>query len=58
MESPEHEHFGYEEGQTTGVLFSSPEKVSVLRQRHDMILRQALNPEESARLINELAEEL
>lgn len=58
LETSSHEHFGYEEGQTTGVLYADPEKLSVLRQRHEMILRQALSPEESARFIEKLAEEL
>lgn len=58
LETPEHDYLGYEEGQTTGVLFSDPEKISTLRQRHDMILRQALAPEESARFVGQLAEEL
>ena len=58
LETPEHEYLGYEEGQTTGVLYSDSEKISILRQRHEMILRQALSPEESARYIGKLAEEL
>jgi len=58
LETPEHEHLGYEEGQTTGVLFADPEKVSILMQRHAMILRRALSPEESACVIRKLAEEL
>ncbi|OEV06157.1 DNA-binding protein [Streptomyces nanshensis] len=58
LETSGHEYYGYEEGQTTGVLYADPEKLSVLRQRHDMILRQALSPGESLRFIEELAEEL
>ncbi|MGP3927077.1 helix-turn-helix domain-containing protein [Streptomyces sp. 8N616] len=58
LETPEHEHPAYEEGQTTGVLHADPEKVSIIAQRHAMIARQALSPEESARFIRELAEEL
>ncbi|MEU7312852.1 helix-turn-helix transcriptional regulator [Streptomyces sp. NPDC007083] len=58
LETPDHEYLGYEEGQTTGVLYSDAGKVSTLRQRHEMILRQALSPEESARFISKLAEEL
>jgi transcriptional regulator with XRE-family HTH domain len=58
LETPEHEHCGYEEGQTTGVLYDDPRKISVLRQRHEMILRQALSPGESVRFIEQLAEEL
>ncbi|AXK32961.1 XRE family transcriptional regulator [Streptomyces armeniacus] len=58
LESSEREHLGYEEGQTTGVLYSDSEKLSILRQRHEMILRLALSPEESARFIGELMEAL
>jgi len=58
VETPEHEHLAYEEGQTTGVLSAAPEKVSIVMRRHDMIVRQALSPEESAHFIRKLAEEL
>ncbi|RCG20931.1 XRE family transcriptional regulator [Streptomyces diacarni] len=58
LETPDHEHLGYEEGQTTGVLHSDLGKIGTLRQRHEMILRQALSPEGSARFIAELTEEL
>ncbi|WEO95794.1 helix-turn-helix transcriptional regulator [Streptomyces sp. FXJ1.172] len=56
LETSEHEHFGYEEGQTTGVLYSDPDRVSIASQRHAMILRQALSLSESARFIGEVAE--
>ncbi|MBC3844040.1 helix-turn-helix domain-containing protein [Streptacidiphilus sp. 4-A2] len=58
LETPGHDRLAYEEGQAAALLYSDPEKVSLLTQRHAMILRQALNPEESARFISELAEEL
>ncbi|WP_254886213.1 helix-turn-helix transcriptional regulator [Streptomyces sp. NA02950] len=58
LETPDHEHLAYEEGQTTGVLYADPAKVSVVTQRHAMILRAALSPEESVKFIGELAEEL
>lgn len=58
LETPDHEHYAYEEGQTTGVFYTDPQKISVLRQRHEMILRQALSREESARFIRKVAEEL
>lgn len=57
LETAEHDHLGYEEGQTTGFLYSDPERVSTVTQRHAMILRQALSPLESARFISKLAEE-
>ncbi|MCA1219064.1 helix-turn-helix domain-containing protein [Streptomyces sp. 8L] len=58
LETPEHDQLAYEEGQLSGMLYADPEKVSFAAQRHAMILRQALSPEESARLIRKLAEEL
>ncbi|MEU3461530.1 helix-turn-helix transcriptional regulator [Streptomyces sp. NPDC006733] len=58
LETPEHEQLAYEEGQHVGALYGDAERVSVLSQRYAMILRQALNPEESARFISKLAEEL
>lgn len=58
LETPDHEHLVYEEGQTTGVLYADPPKVSIINQRHAMILRQALSPEASADFIRKLAEEL
>lgn len=57
LETPEHEHLAYEEGQIVGVLYAEPDKVSVVAQRHAMILRKALSPEDSARFIGRLAEE-
>lgn len=57
LETPEHERLAYEEGQVTGVLYDDPDKVSTIMRRHDMIARQALGPDESARFIGKLAEE-
>ncbi|WP_431047697.1 helix-turn-helix domain-containing protein [Streptomyces sp. P1-3] len=58
LETPEHEHLAYVEGHETGALYVDPATVSVIRQRHAMILQRALTPEESARFISKLAEEL
>jgi hypothetical protein len=58
LETPDHEHLAYEEGQEVGVLYAEPEKVSNFIRRHAMILQQALSPEESAQTIEDLAEEL
>ncbi|WP_329318816.1 helix-turn-helix domain-containing protein [Streptomyces sp. NBC_01262] len=57
LETPEHKRLAYEEGQITGVLYDDPDKVSTIARRHDMIARQALGLEESARFIRKLAEE-
>lgn len=58
VETPEHELLVYEEGHETGLLYADVDKVSAIVQRHAMILRQALSPDESVRLIRKLAEEL
>ncbi|MGW6912238.1 helix-turn-helix domain-containing protein [Kitasatospora sp. NPDC054939] len=58
LETPEHEQLAYVEGQKTGVLYSAPDKVNPLAQRHGMIRMQALGMEESAEFIGKLAEEL
>lgn len=57
VETPEHEHLVYEEGQTTGVLYADPEKVSTVMRRHDTIIREALSPRDSVRFITKLLEE-
>ncbi|MGW2825070.1 helix-turn-helix domain-containing protein [Streptomyces sp. NPDC001443] len=58
LETVEHELLVFEEGQATGRLYSEADKVSAIVQRHAMILRQALSPDESARLIAKVMEEL
>lgn len=58
LETAEHQRLAYEEGQALGMLHSDPSRVSILSHRHEMILRQALDPEASAKLISELLEEL
>ncbi|MCM2426669.1 helix-turn-helix domain-containing protein [Streptomyces sp. RKAG337] len=58
LETPDHDQLAYEEGQMMGILYAEPVKVSVLAQRHAMILRQALRPEESVQFIRALVEEL
>ncbi|MHA4814289.1 helix-turn-helix domain-containing protein [Streptomyces aculeolatus] len=57
LETPEHEHLAYEEGQTTGVLYADAEKVSIVMRRHDMIAREALSPGDSGQFITRLLEE-
>ncbi|QLE75989.1 helix-turn-helix domain-containing protein [Streptomyces rectiverticillatus] len=58
VETPQHEHFTYEEGQTSSTFHSNAEKVSAVVKRHAMIAQCALSPEETERFIKELAEEL
>ncbi|MFP3988442.1 helix-turn-helix transcriptional regulator [Streptomyces sp. E11-3] len=58
LEMVDHERVAYEEGQATGRLYSDPECVSIIAQRHAMILRQALRQDESVTFIRKLAEGL
>ncbi|WP_406172818.1 helix-turn-helix domain-containing protein [Streptomyces sp. NBC_00996] len=58
VETKEHEHYAYVEGQETGVLYADADKLNALTQRHGMIRMQALNVEESVRFIRKVAEEL
>jgi hypothetical protein len=58
LETQEHEKVAYVEVQDAGQMYSDPEMVSVLSHRYEMILRRALSPEESVRIIRKLAEEL
>ncbi|MEV4868331.1 helix-turn-helix domain-containing protein [Streptomyces syringium] len=58
LETGEHEHLAYVEGQEAGVLYADPETVSAVTQRHALIARRALGPKESAHFIRALAEEI
>ncbi|WP_035846699.1 helix-turn-helix domain-containing protein [Kitasatospora azatica] len=58
IETPDHQHYAYLEGQSSGILYADAERLSVLTQRHGMIRMQALGVEESARFIGTLAEAL
>ncbi|MCC2274637.1 helix-turn-helix transcriptional regulator [Streptomyces sp. ET3-23] len=58
LEMPEHERFVYEEGQQSGVLYSEPEKVAVMSQRHVVIAQRALSPDESACFLRKLVNDL
>jgi transcriptional regulator with XRE-family HTH domain len=58
LETAEHDHYAWVEGQETSVLHADPERISVLTQRHGMIRMQALSAEESAQFIKKVAEEL
>jgi hypothetical protein len=57
LDLPEHERIAYEEGQAAGLLHSDADKVQLLSQRHERILRQALTPEKSAEFITTLMED-
>jgi transcriptional regulator with XRE-family HTH domain len=58
LETGEHEHYAYVEGPETSALYSDAETIHHLTQHHGMIQAQALNTEDSARLIAEVEEQL
>ncbi|MGC0400547.1 transcriptional regulator with XRE-family HTH domain [Streptomyces sp. SAI-126] len=54
LETLEHQHYGYVEAQQVGLVISDPSKVSAFGLRYGKLRSQALNVEESARLIERL----
>lgn len=57
VETKDHHHVAYLEIEDESVLVSDPEKVSRLSHRYAKIRTQALSPDESLRLIEQLAKE-
>ncbi|BFO16139.1 hypothetical protein SHKM778_25270 [Streptomyces sp. KM77-8] len=58
LETLEHRQVGYFESQGVGLVISHAAKVSSLGLRYGKLRSQALNTEESARLIERIAGEL
>ncbi|MFJ5609110.1 helix-turn-helix domain-containing protein [Streptomyces sp. NPDC093221] len=54
LETPAHEHLAYFEVHDVSSLIDDPDDVSVLQQRYGMLRSQALTPEESMRLMDDL----
>ncbi|MFI1591390.1 DUF5753 domain-containing protein [Streptomyces halstedii] len=54
LETPDHDHLAYVEGQLTSVLHDDPDEVCVLQQKYGMLRSQALSVERSARLLDDL----
>lgn len=54
LETPDHEHLAYMEGQRVSFLVDDPDEVSVMQQKYGMLRSQALSPEESTRLLDGL----
>ncbi|MET8677586.1 helix-turn-helix transcriptional regulator [Streptomyces sp. NPDC004647] len=55
LETPEHDQLAYLEGQRVSFLVDDPDEVSVLQQKYGMLRSQALTPEESMGLLDDLA---
>ncbi|WP_328690856.1 helix-turn-helix transcriptional regulator [Streptomyces phaeochromogenes] len=54
LETPENEWFGYCEGQRSGQLFADPKTISVLHMRYAKLRSQALTPEDSRSLLEQM----
>ncbi|MFE6691914.1 Scr1 family TA system antitoxin-like transcriptional regulator [Streptomyces sp. NPDC057743] len=54
LETPDHDHLAYIEGQLTSVLHDDPDRVSELQQKYGMLRSQALTPEETMSLLDDL----
>ncbi|MFJ6014666.1 Scr1 family TA system antitoxin-like transcriptional regulator [Streptomyces sp. NPDC092952] len=54
LETPEHDHLAYVEGQLTSYLHEDPDQVSVLLQKCGMLRSQAHSVDASARLMDEM----
>ncbi|WP_244291233.1 helix-turn-helix domain-containing protein [Streptomyces subrutilus] len=58
LETPEHEHIGYAEGQRSSKLVTDPDEVSIMAQRYAMLRTQALNTSETRGLLERMLGEL
>ncbi|MET9451576.1 helix-turn-helix domain-containing protein [Streptomyces cinerochromogenes] len=58
LETPKGRRLAYSEGQENGRLISDPKEVSLLCQRYDTLRSQALHPNESRGLLEQLRGEL
>lgn len=58
LETPEHEHLAYIEGQRSSQRVASPDDISILTLRYAMLRTQALNSEETASFLGRLLGEL
>ncbi|MFI9233578.1 Scr1 family TA system antitoxin-like transcriptional regulator [Streptomyces rimosus] len=54
LETEQHERLAYVEVHLGGLIYAEPEKVSVMRQRYDKLLQEAISPKESAQFIEKL----
>ncbi|WP_432002737.1 helix-turn-helix domain-containing protein [Streptomyces sioyaensis] len=54
LETPEHDHLAYIEAQRISFLVDDPDEVSVYQQKYGMLRSQALTPEETKSLLDDL----
>ncbi|MFJ3904619.1 Scr1 family TA system antitoxin-like transcriptional regulator [Streptomyces sp. NPDC090025] len=57
IETPDHEHVAYVEGQRVSFLIDDPDEVGVLQRKYGMLRSQALTPEDTMGLLERLAGE-
>ncbi|GGU00633.1 helix-turn-helix domain-containing protein [Streptomyces lateritius] len=57
VETPEHTHLAYIEGQRVSFLIEDPDEVGILQRKYGMLRSQALTPEETKGLLDRLAGE-
>ncbi|MGW7503215.1 helix-turn-helix domain-containing protein [Streptomyces albidoflavus] len=56
LETPDHDHLAYIEGQHNGFLVDDPNMVSSYQQEYGMLRSQALSPQKTKRLLDTLLE--
>ncbi|MGP3637431.1 helix-turn-helix domain-containing protein [Streptomyces sp. 24-1644] len=54
LETPDYQHVAYSETQRGSLLVSDPDEVSILSQKYAMLRAQALNPEDTVGLLDQL----
>ncbi|WP_326798294.1 helix-turn-helix domain-containing protein [Streptomyces sp. NBC_01808] len=54
LETPENQWFAYNEGQRGGLFISDPKEISVLQRRYARMCAQALTPEDSTSLLQQM----
>ncbi|MFF3315318.1 Scr1 family TA system antitoxin-like transcriptional regulator [Streptomyces sp. NPDC003035] len=57
IETPEHAHLAYIEGQRVSFLLDDPDEVGILQRKYGMLRAQALTPQETMGLLERLAGE-
>ncbi|MEU8538787.1 helix-turn-helix transcriptional regulator [Streptomyces sp. NPDC048717] len=55
LETPDHEHVAYIEGQRVSFLIDDPDQVGILQAKYGMLRSQALTPEETMGLLDRMA---
>lgn len=54
LETPDHQHLAYTEGQRGSQWVSDPDEVSILARKYAMLRSQAMSPHESKSLLDRL----